>query len=255
MYFLVYENISYFIYGWIALGVIIFLILLVQRAPYGRFRGGNWGPEIGNRLGWIVMESPSFFLFSFFFFQVDGAASTATWIFFSLWFLHYFYRSLIYPLLLHNRDKTIPLLIVALGFLFNTINSFLNGVHLGQSGALYPNDWLGDVRFITGFMLFVVGISINIHSDAILLSLRRPGEYGYKIPLGGLFRLVSCPNYLGEIIEWGGFALMVWALPATSFWIWVVANLLPRAMAYHRWYKTEFPHYPSSRKVIVPFLF
>ena len=44
------------------------------------------------------------------------------------------------------------------------------------------------------------------HSDSILASLRAPGETGYKIPHGGLFCLLSAPNYFGETMEWCGFA-------------------------------------------------
>jgi hypothetical protein len=29
----------------------------------------------------------------------------------------------------------------------------------------------------------------------------------YKIPQGGLFRWLSCPNLVGEMIEWIGFAI------------------------------------------------
>jgi hypothetical protein len=48
------------------------------------------------------------------------------------------------------------------------------------------------------------------------VSQRRPGETGYKIPHGGLFRLVTGANFLGEIIEWGGWALAQCSLPGMS---------------------------------------
>lgn len=35
-----------------------------------------------------------------------------------------------------------------------------------------------------GFLLFVTGFAINIHSDHILRNLRKPGEIVYKIPYG-----------------------------------------------------------------------
>jgi steroid 5-alpha reductase family enzyme len=102
--------------------------------------------------------------------------------------------------------------------------------------------------------LFALGVYINIQSDNILLNLRKPGESGYKIPYGGMFRYVSSPNYLGEIIEWTGYALACWSLPALSFAVWTIANLVPRAIAHHRWYQRQFSDYPAERKALIPFV-
>ncbi len=105
-----------------------------------------------------------------------------------------------------------------------------------------------------GVAVFVLGMAVNVHSDEVLRGLRRPGERGYAVPRGGLFRWVSCPNYLGEMVEWSGFALAVWNLPALSFAAWSVANLLPRALAHHRWYRARFADYPSERRAVVPWV-
>jgi len=82
--------------------------------------------------------------------------------------------------------------------------------------------------------------------------LRRPQESGYKIPYGGLFRWVSCPNYLGEIVIWTGWAVTTWSLPGLAFALWTATNLIPRARANHRWYRNYFPDYPASRKALLP---
>jgi steroid 5-alpha reductase family enzyme len=103
-------------------------------------------------------------------------------------------------------------------------------------------------------LLFVCGFAVNKHSDWLLRKLRKPGESGYSIPRGGLFRWVSCPNYLGEIIEWIGWAVATWSLAGLSFAVWTAANLIPRAWQYHRWYRKEFPDYPKKRKAVIPFL-
>jgi protein-S-isoprenylcysteine O-methyltransferase Ste14 len=66
---------------------------------------------------------------------------------------------------------------------------------------------------------------------------------------------VTCPNYLGEIIEWLGFALATWSLAGLAFALYTAANLGPRALANHRWYRERFPDYPERRKALVPFLF
>ena len=49
---------------------------------------------------------------------------------------------------------------------------------------------------------------IENNLDNKLISLRKE-KMGYKIPNGKLFNFVSCPNYLGEIIEWFGFFILV----------------------------------------------
>ena len=57
---------------------------------------------------------------------------------------------------------------------------------------------------------------------------------------------------MGEIIEWSGFALMCWNLPALSFAVWTAANLIPRALSHHAWYRRTFPDYPPGRKAVIP---
>ena len=51
---------------------------------------------------------------------------------------------------------------------------------------------------------------------------------------GFLFEYVSCANYLGEIIEWFGYALACWNIAGLSFVVFTVCNLIPRAMQHHR---------------------
>ncbi|MHA1685516.1 MAG: 3-oxo-5-alpha-steroid 4-dehydrogenase, partial [Candidatus Heimdallarchaeaceae archaeon] len=120
--------------------------------------------------------------------------------------------------------------------------------------TFYSADWFYGYRFILGMVLFFGGMLINRHSDFLLRNLRAPGETDYKIPYGGFFNLVSAPNYLGEIIQWFGWALATWSLAGLVFAVWTTANLLPRAIASHRWYKQRFSNYPSTRKAIIPFL-
>jgi steroid 5-alpha reductase family enzyme len=98
----------------------------------------------------------------------------------------------------------------------------------------------------------MVGYLINRQADHTLHNLREPGEAGYRIPEGGLYRWISCPNYLGEIVEWFGWAIATWSLPGLAFAVWATANLAPRAWANHRWYHEQFPDYPSGRRALVP---
>jgi steroid 5-alpha reductase family enzyme len=76
----------------------------------------------------------------------------------------------------------------------------------------------------------------------------------YTIPHGGMFRYVTAPHFLGEIIEWIGYAIAAKSLAAWSFPIWTAANLVPRALMQHAWYQETFRDtYPNERRAIVPF--
>ena len=239
---------------WIAIGLVSLPFLLRVTAPYGRHATEKWGPMISNRLGWIIQEAPSMIFLSIFFFTGSLTKTHTSYFFWGLWVVHYTYRSLIFPFRTKTTGKKIPLLIVASAIGFNFMNGFTNGSYLGSFGGNYADDYFTSPRFIIGILVFVVGVFINHQSDNILLALRKPGETGYKIPQGGLFRYISCPNLFGEMIEWIGFAIMVWSLPALGFAVWTVVNLTPRALDHHRWYLSRFPDYPEERKALVPFI-
>lgn len=240
------------LYIWIALALLLLPVQIFITAPYGRHASSKWGPQIDNRLGWIIMEIVSPAAFALLFLLGSNPKSTPMWIFFFAYVLHYLNRSLIFPLRIRTNGKKMPLFIIFSAISFNLVNGSTNGYWLGSLGAPYPEDWLHDPRFIIGLGLFISGAFINIQSDNILLRLRKPGETGYKIPQGGLFRFISCPNHFGEIIEWAGFALMCWNLPALGFAVWTAANLIPRAIAHHKWYQQRFDNYPTERKAVVP---
>ena len=99
-----------------------------------------------------------------------------------------------------------------------------------------------------------MGVIINIKSDNILIKIKKKNQ-GYEVPKGFLYRYVSCPNYLGEIIEWIGFSIMTLSFPALIFAIWTACNLVPRAISNHNWYVSQFSNYPKDRKIIIPFIF
>lgn len=242
------------VYAWIAIALIIFPLLLMVKAPYGRHIASGWGPMINNKLGWMFMEAPSLLVFGFFFLSGSLTPGFVTWVFFSFWTIHYVNRTFIFPFRLRTAGKKMPLSIVCMGIGFNLVNGFINGYYLGSLTAGYELSWFYDIRFISGSFLFIAGLLINWEADNILIHLRKPGETGYKIPRGGFFRYISCPNHFSEIIEWCGFALMVWSLPALAFALWTAVNLLPRALHHHKWYRKTFPDYPPDRKAIIPFI-
>jgi steroid 5-alpha reductase family enzyme len=138
--------------------------------------------------------------------------------------------------------------------MFNVINGFLNGYWFVHFATEYRSGVLIDLRLGTGVILFLTGSVINKYHDFLLIKLRPISGNGYKIPYGGLFKYVSCPNFLGEIISWTGFALVAFNLAALSFLIWTIVNLTTRSLDHHRWYNMEFPEYDKDRKAIIPYL-
>jgi steroid 5-alpha reductase family enzyme len=140
------------------------------------------------------------------------------------------------------------------GMVFNISNTYLQARWINTFSNDYSLNWLLTPYFYFGISIFIIGFVINIHSDYIIRNLRDPGEDGYKIPRGGLFQWISSPNYLGEIIEWNGWAIMTWSLPGLIFAIWTFANLVPRAYANHLWYLKNFSEYPDKRKALIPYI-
>ncbi len=238
----------------LAVAVGVFIALFFISAPYGRHARRGWGPLIHNQLGWLLMESPAAIVFAVFFALGTAPRSLPILLFFVLWQLHYVHRAFIYPFTIRDGRKQIPLLVMLLGLAFNIGNAWANGYYLFTLSGGYPTSWLLDPRFLAGISLFVLGFVINRWADTALRALRQPGELTYYIPRGGLFNLVSCPNYLGEIIEWAGWALATWSLPGLAFAVWTFANLAPRARSHHVWYHSHFTNYPPTRKALIPWV-
>lgn len=238
----------------LVLSPVIFIVLFFFTAPYGRHIQRKRGPSLDPRIGWLLMELPSVVLFFWVYFSGSEAGHMVTLALFSLWELHYLYRTFVYPALI-RPGVSMPVSIVAMGGAFNMINAPLNAIALTYLPFSYPEEWLTSLRFLAGTAVFFVGFAVNVHSDHILRNLRNPLEKGYKIPRGGLFRWVTSPNYFGEIVEWCGWALASWSLAGVAFAAFTFSNLAPRGWAHHRWYRANFPDYPKNRKAVIPGLF
>jgi len=248
-------SIKTFTWGWIILAVITFIYLLFfKTAPYGRHTSQSWGPTISNKLGWIIMEFPALFGFLAFFFVKAEYTNKVVFLFLILWCVHYVNRTFVFPFRIKTKGKKMPLVIALNGAFFNTINTYLIASFLAENPTNYTVEWFSTWQFILGFVLFVLGFWINQYSDYLLIKLRNPGETNYKIPHGFLFKYISSPNFFGEILEWLGFALLTWCLPSFAFLLWTIANLVPRAIANHKWYHNKFENYPKDRKAIIPFI-
>jgi len=244
------------VYTFFGLAILTFVSLLFIPAPYGRHARTGWGPLIPNKPAWVIMEAPASLLFLLYFLTADRTLTLTLIVFFAIWQIHYVHRSFIFPFMLKS-DETVPLSIMAFSMIFNAVNTYIQGrwLYRFSPDSSYTDAWLADPRFIIGAMIFAAGFIINKHADSILRSLWNRGRPGYKIPYGGMYRFISCPNYFGEIVTWAGWAVMTWSAAGLFFLVWTAANLVPRARKHHTWYRETFPLYPKERKAIIPFLF
>ncbi len=241
------------LYSIFALTPLIFLILLFISAPYGRHHRSGWGIVMNNRLAWFWMELPAIVTILIWFVLSDQKNATTT-LFISLWQAHYVYRTFIFPARIKGSNKSFPMSLILSAVVFNVINGTINGLYLFHLSEHYDSSWLLRPATISGLLLFITGFIIHYQSDSIILNLRQEQPTGYGIPQGKLFNYVTNPHYLGEVIQWTGWAILTWSVAGLSFAIFTLANLLPRAIANHRWYKKQFDNYPK-RKIFIPFLF
>lgn len=87
-----------------------------------------------------------------------------------------------------------------------------------------------------------------------LRNLRPSGTKKRGIPRGGLFNLVSCPNYTCEILSWVAFSILTGSIGSWLFTIVGAVQMFFWAKNKHSRYRKEFRDYPAERKILVPFV-
>ncbi|MDL2296820.1 DUF1295 domain-containing protein [Bacteroidales bacterium OttesenSCG-928-B11] len=254
---------NYFLLSMTLLSVIIFIVLQFITVGYGMTSNNRWGMSINSRLGWVIMELPVFILmtvlYAYSIHQQIKPFNIVTCIIFLLFQAHYIERTFVFPSLMRSTSK-MPISVIALGIVFNSCNAYMQGGWLFyfSPADAYPIYWLYSPQFIIGTLLFIAGMTINIHSDEIIRKLRKDkNDTNYYIPRGGLFKYVNSANYFGEILEWIGFAVLCWSAAGWVFVFWTLANILPRASAvyerYTQFFGKEFTE--MKRYKIFPFIY
>ncbi|KAI0436913.1 3-oxo-5-alpha-steroid 4-dehydrogenase-domain-containing protein [Xylaria telfairii] len=144
-------------------------------------------------------------------------------------------------------------------------NSFFYWVFAGLLGALEiyapfslaarAEPFLSQPSDVLGLALYVVGELCNANVHWYLSTLRKPGETARKIPNGLGFSLVTCPNYMFEIIAWAGIILitrspsLVVFITIGSYFMYIWAWGKEKA------YRKQFgDKYKKKRSVMLPYL-
>ena len=249
------EIFNYLIWGMLGMAAIVFVSLYFVTAGYGQFRTKQWGWSINNKVAWMLMEAPVFLVMLAIWLRSPQKWALPQLVLFCLFELHYVQRSFVFPWLMTGKSQ-MPVAIMTMGIVFNVLNGMMQGGGLYwfpnpdfAEGAGYLLHW----NAIAGILLFVVGLGVNWHSDHVIRHLRQPGDTRHYLPQKGMYRYVTSANYLGELMEWVGFALAANTLAAWVFPIWTAANLVPRAHAIYKRYRQEFgDEAVGKRKRIIP---
>lgn len=253
-----YETYQIMLYVLSFLAVIVFVALYFVKAGYGMFRTRSWGWSVPNKVGWVLMEAPSFVVMGLWAWKAGVEAYTPQAVFVGLFMLHYFQRSFVFPLLMKGKSR-MPLAIMAMGILFNVINATLLAASFfscALPGKYEPATfWTNPLPWV-GAAIFFIGMAINLHADHVIRNLRKPGDTRHYLPEKGFYRYVTSANYFGELVEWSGFALLTASPAAWVFVWWTAANLVPRADAIYKRYCEEFGKQAvGSRKRIIPYIY
>ena len=243
------------------IGLVVFIALYFVDAGYGKMRTEKWGPAINNKVGWCLMEMPVFFVMLYLWARSDVKFELPYLVFFLIFQFHYFQRSFIFPFLLKGNSK-MPLVIMGFSVIWNLLNGYIQGYwlfHLAPVFApnMYTMEWLTDPRFLVGVLIFFLGWVINMHSDHVIRHLRKPGDTNHYLPKKGMYRFVTSANYLGEITEWLGFAILTWSWAGLTFFWFSCCNLVPRANSIYKRYQKEFADEFDQKKLkrIIPFIY
>ncbi len=84
----------------------------------------------------------------------------------------------------------------------------------------YNGNTAFSASFVIGSVLMVSGLLLETAAD--LSKSRQKKQNPHRFCDKGLFRLVRCPNYLGELILWTG-VLVTGITSLSSVWQWIIA--------------------------------
>ncbi len=143
---------SYILWGMSFLAILVFVCLYFVTAGYGQFRTKSWGYSLDNKVGWVLMEAPVFFVMITIWGHAGFPVHLPEFVLMLLFLLHYFQRSFVFPCLMTGHSR-MPVLIMLMGILFNVINGIMQG------GGLYwfPNpDYALGASYLLRFSSMVV---------------------------------------------------------------------------------------------------
>ena len=183
---------------------------------------------INNKVAWFLMEFPIFLAMIVIWLLSPHRFEIVPMVFLLIFEIHYFQRSIIFPWLMKGNKSQMPIATMFMGIAFNIMNAMMQGYWIFFEsfkqdyhvlGLSYTDiEWLWSPQFIIGLVIFLLGFYVNLRSDYIIRHLRKSDEdTKHYLPEGFMFEYVTSANYLGELMEWLGFAILTWSISGLVF--------------------------------------
>lgn len=166
--------------------------------------------------------------------------------------------------------------VAGMALLFQLLNATCLGSYLAAYGPTTEEQWaatttsFGLAQFVTGIVIFYLGLVGNYFHDEELREIRRVEQRRqervareqkqddsgkvdvqkhYRVPEALLFKYMLFPHYFCEWIEWFGFWMATgWSVPGRAFLVNELFSMLPRAMNGRKWYAESFGEEKIRRK-------
>jgi very-long-chain enoyl-CoA reductase len=107
-----------------------------------------------------------------------------------------------------------------------------------------------------GVLVYILGEVCNLIVHLYLASLRSTGGTERRIPKGYGFELVTCPNYMYEVIAWAGIIIVSRSWAVVLFIVMGSVQMHAWAVGKEKTYRKEFgDKYKKKRYTMIPGLF
>ncbi|PHH83332.1 hypothetical protein CDD82_2084 [Ophiocordyceps australis] len=182
-----------------------------------------------------------------------GAMSTTQWLSFAMIVGHFVKREM-ETLFVHKFSaNTMPARnIYKNSFFYWALSGVLCAWNIYGPRSLAATADLPVMDYL-GLAIFLFGETGNALVHLHLSSLRAPGSTERKIPTGYGFALVTCPNYMYEVLSWVGVIVTSRSWAVAVFIAVGGAQMFQWALGKERAYRKEFgDKYKKKRYVMLP---
>ncbi|XP_031557314.1 steroid 5-alpha-reductase DET2-like [Actinia tenebrosa] len=244
------------------LGVLVCIVNYVNEyLGFNQLSYSKFSKQVGSlnaRLGWTITYAMPAVTYDILWFIYGKPSSPFHFIALGTYNAH-FIKRILECLFVHKYSRNIEVMSVIQIGAFYTLGAsvqhyWCNVYTSANDGNRLMNN---KILLIVGFVAFIGGEFINFYHHALLASLRPKGSApgNYVVPSGGLFDLLVCPHYFGEIIGWFGMAILGQHSCLYLSWLSMVAYLAGRSHQTREWYLNKLDHFPRERKNLFPYIY